>query len=424
MAKSYMTKFVEYVKTCKDNLKQNLIEKGSSANENDTLDSLVNKVATITPPPSPEEVSYKYVRDSALPNLDELFESDPLRKINGGDYDACAYVVMAAQLDAKPTISTKATSENPSKIIFGKSGRELSATSTGNVDIKPNEDEIYELTDGRRVYLLKIYANPTGSNYGAIASASNAYPIEIIEDDRSNTWTIPETLLEYARHFATNRVVLTSLMPANKPRANVVAEGFVGGSSLYFGKQTEYNCDLYATSSSVSLQNSNANYPIYKAIIPSVAQNSPAYGTVTLVTGELKCFANNSEMYIPNTYIRIAEGTSAVYRNIFTLHIPNSISTYGSNTDWFLGQSSYGFPSLRNLTISPNAFVLDATARTFYADKMPMLTKQSLDNLVEGLGDRTGKSANTVRFTKWHKAMLTDEQISSLQSKNWTVTFV
>jgi hypothetical protein len=424
MAKSYMTKFVEYVKTCKDNLKQNLIEKGSSANENDTLDSLVNKVATITPPPSPEEVSYKYVRDSALPNLDELFESDPLRKINGGDYDACAYVVMAAQLDAKPTISTKATSENPSKIIFGKSGRELSATSTGNVNIKPNEDEIYELTDGRRVYLVKIYANPTDGSYGAIASSTYTYPIEIIEDDRNNTWIANDNLLEYVRQFATNRVVLTSFMPLNKPKANVVAEGFIGGSTLYFGEQTEYNCDLYATSQAINLQNSNVGYPIYKAIIPSVAQNSPMYGNTYLYTPELKCFANNSEMYIPNAYTRVSDGTTNIQRNIFTLHIPNSISTFGGNTDWFLGQSSYSFPSLRNLTISPNAFVLDATARTFYADKMPMLTKQSLDNLVEGLGDRTGKSANTVRFTKYHKAMLTDEQISSLQSKNWTVTFV
>ena len=79
---------------------------------------------------------------------------------------------------------------------------------------------------------------------------------------------------------------------------------------------------------------------------------------------------------------------------------------------------------IQNLTISPNAFGLNTTATTLYFDYFHSLTATSLGNIVNNLADRTGMTANTVRFNKMHQTILTEEQITTLQNKNWTVTFV
>ena len=54
---------------------------------------------------------------------------------------------------------------------------------------------------------------------------------------------------------------------------------------------------------------------------------------------------------------------------------------------------------------------------------MPLLTLESIANLVTNLADRTGKTANTIKFNNFQKALLTEEQLTTLQNKNWTVTF-
>jgi hypothetical protein len=428
MAKSYMTKFVEYVKTCKDNLKQNLIDQGESASDNDTLDALVNRVANITPPPAPEELADRYVRDSVLPDLDEMFDNDPLRQINGGEYTACAYLVCLLyqySSSTQQTISLNASASAPAKLVFGKSGRELEATSTSQFGFSVNEDELYELADGSQVYILKVYSKPDLlNNYGAIHNISNVYAIEVIEDDRKSASSPSYTYLRYWRYVPTYRTS-TNISLSNYYRlTHTVIEGDINSVNVYYGPMPLYiNGNYNGSSSTIYPYAESSAYPAKEIVVPAVSQNSAHYGDMMLDMSNFKVVQNNSSLYIPNSYQKICEGATGDSA-LTTIHIPNSVSDYRDTKDWFIGSSSRSFPNLRNLTISSGAFALDTSARTFYADKMRLLTKQSLANLVEGLGDRTGMSANTIRFTKLHQTMLTDEQIATLQDKNWTVTFV
>ena len=93
MAKSYITKFVEYVKDCKNQLKNNLITKGQEASDTETLDSLISKVTNINLDTTIPDSSLDYVRDPNLPNVDAMFDADPLRAVNGGGYAYCQYLV-------------------------------------------------------------------------------------------------------------------------------------------------------------------------------------------------------------------------------------------------------------------------------------------------------------------------------------------
>ena len=93
MAKSYITRFVEYVKDCKNQLKNNLITKGQEASDTETLDSLISKVTNINLDTSIPDSSLDYVRDPNLPDVDAMFDADPLRAINGGEYAYCRYLV-------------------------------------------------------------------------------------------------------------------------------------------------------------------------------------------------------------------------------------------------------------------------------------------------------------------------------------------
>ena len=208
MAKSYITKFTEYTKTCKDNLKNTLKTKGIAVLENDTLDTLINKVADVTPSPVPTAIPYGYTRDANLPDMDALFDADPLREANGGEYRSCAYLVCLmypySDTENQQNITVYGSTTYPCKIVFGKSDRELSVTSTSSYNFIVNEDEIYTLTDGRKVYILKIYTNYAKSSTSytyikAISSISNLYYIELICDNSSSSYSYSSFSLSHSK---------------------------------------------------------------------------------------------------------------------------------------------------------------------------------------------------------------------------------
>ena len=100
------------------------------------------------------------------------------------------------------------------------------------------------------------------------------------------------------------------------------------------------------------------------------------------------------------------------------MHIGNGLvtPTYFTTAKYFL--------NLTDLTLSPNAFSQNTSAVTLYFDYMVNLTNESIANLVTNLADRTGKTTNTIRLPIAIGNRMTDEQITTLQNKNWTVTFV
>ena len=95
----------------------------------------------------------------------------------------------------------------------------------------------------------------------------------------------------------------------------------------------------------------------------------------------------------------------------------------GLVTPTYFTAAKYLF-NLTDLTLSPNAFSQNTSAVTLHFDYMVNLTNESIANLVTNLADRTGKTTNTIRLPIAIGNRMTSEQITTLQNKNWTVTFV
>ena len=463
MAKSYITKFTEYTKTCKDNLKNTLKTKGITVLENDTLDTLINKVADVTPPPAPTAIPYGYTRDANLPDLDALFDADPLREANGGEYRACAYLVCLmyqySDVVNQQNITVYGSGAYPCKIVFGKSDRELSVTNTNAYKFTVNEDEIYTLTDGRKVYILKIYTNYSKSNssysyYKAFNSISKLYYIELICDNANTTKGDTMYTNSYSNYSMYERYVapihdnmyFTSLLNA-QCRGKIRIDGNFNTNSIqsyFFDTDVEINGDYIGTSSYINIGFSSAssmNVPQSmgnhvarrKLIVPSVSQQATNYNNMglTLVTTTNNVgnygllFSTDGILIIPDDYDECHVSQFGSCLQCSTLHLPNTLKRCSTSSNTSAnGDITVNCPNVRNLTLSPNAYGLNETALTLEAPYyMPLLTLESIANLVTNLADRTGKTANTVKFNKFQKSLLTEEQITTLQNKNWTVTF-
>lgn len=462
MAKSYITKFTEYTKTCKDNLKNTLKTKGIAVLENDTLDTLINKVADVTPPPAPTAIPYGYTRDANLPDLDALFDADPLREVNGGEYRACAYLVCLmypySDVVNQQNITVYGSTAYPCKIVFGKSDRELSVTNTNSYNFTVNEDEIYTLTDGRKVYILKIYTNFSKSNtsysyYKAFNSISKLYYIELICDN-TNIAGSSQVTNSYSHYSMYERYVapihdnmyFTTLVNG-QCRGKIRIDGNFNTNSIqlyFFDTDVEINGDYIGTSSYVSIgfsssssfdtsQSMGNHVARRKLIVPSVSQQATNYNNMglSLVTTTNSVgnygllLSTDGILIIPDGYSECHVSQAGSCLQCSTLHLPNTLKRYNSSGNISRsGEITVNCPNVRNLTLSPNAYGLNETALTLEAPYyMPLLTVESIANLVTNLADRTGKTANTIKFNKFQKTLLTEEQLTTLQNKNWTVTF-
>lgn len=59
--------------------------------------------------------------------------------------------------------------------------------------------------------------------------------------------------------------------------------------------------------------------------------------------------------------------------------------------------------------------------KNFEFSSQKNLTTETVQNIIDGLADLTGQTAQTITFHKDVKAKLTEEQIATITSKNWTL---
>lgn len=82
---------------------------------------------------------------------------------------------------------------------------------------------------------------------------------------------------------------------------------------------------------------------------------------------------------------------------------------------YFQPNSLRGIPQVTELNIPQGWNV------TLYAQYMPNLTDECVQNIIDNLADLTGSTAQTLQLHTDVKAKLTDTQIASITSKNWTL---
>ena len=75
-----------------------------------------------------------------------------------------------------------------------------------------------------------------------------------------------------------------------------------------------------------------------------------------------------------------------------------------------------GCPLLEEIRFKPNTIFVN-----LLLNYCPLLSNESIESTVNGLADLTGQESQTVTFHADVKAKLTDEQITTITSKNWTL---
>lgn len=431
MAKSYITKFVEYVKDCKNQLKNNLITKGQEASDTETLDSLISKVTNINLDTTIPDSSLDYVRDPNLPDVDAMFDTDPLRVVNGGEYAYCQYLVCFFPTKGSHDIKFAPYWSNTSycsRIDFSDgtsydSSNTTSSSSTKTVTI--GDSGIYTLENGSEVFIAKIYAD-TSHKISISSGDFVTYAYETITDYTSvvNPYYYEgfrQKYLKYLRLMNTNGVyvnITSSNIQSYRSDCYLVIDGdctpfFDLSASAYMFPNIKINGNLYNTSSSLQIgptSSSSYGFPTGNYLkIPDLTENSTV-PSVQINAQHLK------GLYLPDWVKTITSGSN--YPQFKKLHIGNGLvtPTYFTAAKYFL--------NLTDLTLSSNAFSQNTSAVTLYFDYMINLTTESIANLVTNLADRTGKTTNTIRLPIAIGNRMTGEQITTLQNKNWTVTFV
>lgn len=446
MAKSYITKFVEYVKDCKNQLKNNLITKGQEASDTETLDSLISKVTNINLDTSIPDSSLDYVRDPNLPDIDAMFDADSLRVINGGEYAYCQYLVSFFPTKGSHDVKfapywTGAGYCNRIDFSDGTSYDSSNTTSTTTVKtVTIGDSGIYTLENGSEVFIAKVYAD---TSHSPVVYQQNflKYSYEAITDYKSVISPYYSTdankYLKYLRLMNTNGTLVnidSDKIQRYTSDCYLVIDGdcppFFSLTTIsdYILPNIKINGNLYSTTSTtMTLGYNPGNYSrpgndiVCKYLkIPDKTVDSSLN---TLYIGII--FLEG--LYIPDWVetIRISStNTNASYRIMYTkfkkLHIGNGLIT----PTYFCNSPSVYFYDLTDLTLSPNAFSQNTSAVTLYFDSMVNLTNESIANLVTNLADRTGKTTNTIRLPIVIGNRMTEEQITTLQNKNWTVTFV
>lgn len=430
MAKSYITKFVEYVKDCKNQLKNNLITKGQEASDTETLDSLISKVTNINLDTTIPDSSLDYVRDPNLPDVDAMFDADTLRVVNGGEYAYCRYLVCLFPTKGSHAIKFAPywTTNYCNRIDFSDGTSYDSSNTTSSSSVKTvtiGDSGIYTLENGSEVFIAKTYAD-TSHTLTMYDQNFLSYSYEAIIDYTSVPapyyYGYTYKYLKYLRLMNTNGTHVS--MTHDKAQSYtsdcyLVIDGdctpfFNFSYTAFIFPNIKINGNLYNnTSNTMYIGGSGGSSPVGFPTgnylkIPDLTENSTV-PSVNIGYQHLK------GLYLPD-WITSISGSS--YPKFKKLHIGNGLvtPTYFTAAKYFL--------NLTDLTLSPNAFSKNTSAVTLYFDYMVNLTNESIANLVTNLADRTGKTTNTIRLPIAIGNRMTGEQITTLQNKNWTVTFV
>ena len=431
MAKSYITKFTEYVKQCKTQLIDNLKTLGQDASDTETLDSLISKVTNINQSVPETDVPLEYERDPNLPNFDEMFDNDPLRSINGGEYLSCRYYVCIFPTPGTHIIklATYFSGGSYASRIELSDGtildRNNTASSTNQKEFTIADNGVYTLENGVEIFYVKSYGT-TASSCGVYSSNFSDCLVELLQDSTSLIQPGSSMKhLRYIRNANTSGTVMTaykSFFSCWNPNCYVVFDGDVDGDAA-----SAYSSDFT---------------PIIK--VNGVLQNT---GNINKIGID----HNNHYQYSMCPYLRIPEKSSTsalttVYlQEIFLLglYVPDWVETltnssyggYASNRlkrlhlgngltgGTALTNSSSRWNALKDLTVSSGAFSKNTTALTINFSSMTNITDESIDNIVTNFADRTGMVANTLKLPLSFSNRMTTEQIEILTNKNWTVTF-
>lgn len=436
MAKSYVTQFTEYVSEQQDSLRNKLKAKGLSPSPNATLGSLVSDLDSLQESFGTE----KYTRDPNFPDIDTMFDNDPLRVVNGGQYAGCVYLIQL--VDSTNNSASFYKNNFPTEKIIFSDGVEYDNVTSSFVHAI-QENGIFVGEDGYKYCLIRLYSSTALTS---TVSSIQYGVIEIIDDFTKTIGNSSGNLTQAAVSGYTN--IACSLQYVRFPCSNCTTENYqtvrifdysnaTAVYSAYIGRslkcvRVDGFCKLASVKGALCLEKLVINGSLVGSTTFQLGQqvNFGVYSSymdyVKAPSGvdTFNCYSYVKTVYLPDTLKQFTpQGTNG--SNYFcspstyieNLHIGNGLtSAFGTSV-----YANYWY-SLKNVTISPNAWGLNESAITIDFSQAYSLTKQSVLNLFNGVADRTGMTANIMKLPAHIKAYLTDEEKAILTNKNWTLS--
>lgn len=442
MAESYVTKFARTVKSNYESLKTNLKNKGIPVSANDTLGNLVEKVNDIN-----LTFSYpKYERDENLPDIDALFEADTLRFANGGTYKGCSYFL--CMLDSNNNITFYNSSTIQIELVKFSDGHTIdtsSQTSSTYNNYTVQSNGIFTDSNGDKYCWVAIYKTEPGTSSPGytptlckeavldhhIGSLSIVLPTAGNGALLSDVIVPPysyEQYLDYIRFVGSNTTKEKPYSSYVNINARFVQiDGFWNGNNgnqfyIYGNDLIEkyiINAEIVNTTNRLYISGDSVSSETYSSKLDYLktpySEQPIDFQYDNLVIRELYITDN-----VKNLSVGVTTKNAKESQGLEKLHLGLGLESI-SFSDASSSNEEY-LSNLKHITVSEGAFGNNEDAYTLNLSAAFYLTRQSVLNLINGLADRTNKTANVLKLSTRSKSLVTDEEKAILTAKNWTIS--
>ena len=436
MRKSYVTQYTEYVSEQLDKFNAKLKNRGITASPNATLGELIDSLDALQ-----EQIKTpKYERDPNFPDIDTMFDEDPLRAVNGGSYLGCSYFIMHVDANKKVGVYFMSNYGHKADKLVMHNGEDYGGGAEATTFDVPDSAIFYD-TDGAAFCLLKVYRETP------LVITNNMYYTkgirEWIEDQfigfNLNTtgnapsgYNPPAVSIRYLRYVGSN----VTADNASTAKWVLGSNSYETGTMLIkYLRVDGLNCfnsynfmpllekldvrGSYAGTSNLTIGGTDTSQYGYNALfwLPEVLLPPTINYFTAVVYGAKKLIIPDSYTTVQMYFYNNANGTTDRQHYLESVHLGSGLTT------WIQGSSGQKyFYSLKYITTSPNIYANNESAVTLDLGFAHLLTKQSVLNLFNGVADRTGKTANIIKLSANVKAFLTDEEKAILTNKNWTLS--
>lgn len=414
MSKIKYLDFAKSVDSSRENLKDILKSKGVDVAENQSLQTYVNNVTDLPD----KEQEPEYIPDPYFVAFDKYFETDPLLKKNGGEYDVVSYAVILCLYDT--SFITFYLSAANKAIIYTSDGQTIDAgsqTSTKNITItwdktKDGQKTLFNIPDkiktGQNVRWIRIYSTYNTICAPCYESNSTAKPSPLVY------------ILQYGRNDAlpfgsTSSKTVSTLN--NCPYLQYMTVGASG--TTYFNGYCNHCHSLEYINNLEELDENNTAADLYSLVgtkhpfrpvgymsIAAQSQSTP----IVIVGNDFRfssIFIKKSKQLICQNNLRYVSASNPANNATLTaINLKNVINEFDLYAD-----------NLLTLTTAEDF------SPTYIKLIAPKLSKEFVVQLFDNLKDLTNEQARTITISSNFFVQLTDEEKEIPIKKNWTLSF-
>lgn len=412
MSKIKALDFAKSVDSSRESLKDILKNKGVNVAENQSLQNYVNSVAEL--PNAEQEV--EYVPDPYFVAFDKYFETDPLLKKNGGEYESAVYAAILCLYDTSYVnfylySSNKAmiyTSDGQTIEITGKSGTQKITITWDKT--KDGQTTLFDIPDkiktGQNVRWVRLY-----STYYDTVSLP-CYPTDKTTEQAPIVYQLSYSKIASKLPKSASTGKATDSLNSCKYLQYITT---FGDNVAYFGSVT----DCPSLECINNFQPSNSDSYVDHLVSLKKVRNKIDYWTSY----------STPSMFLSKPFI--SDNTNISIRDLGRI---TSLTCTKNIDEIYVNGNNYLIKSVNIQNIVTGRFYLWAfelltltTAENFSPTSIellaPKLSKASIVQLFNNLKDLTNATARTITISANFFVQLTDEEKEIPINKNWTLSF-